>query len=252
VTNPPALQAIALTKHFGAAHAVDGVSFEVGLGEVVGLLGPNGAGKTTTLRMLAGLIAPTSGEAKVCGLDLQQQPLEARRKLGFLTASTGLYDRLSAREVLQTFGRLQGLTEAQLSSRIDALCLELELTGFIDRRCGQLSSGQKQRVSIARAVVNDPLVYVLDEPTAMLDPLASSAILELVQRAKRRNKAVLFSTHRMEEAEHLCSRLLFMSAARIVAEGAPRELVERTGEKTLTAAFLSLARSGEPGPSRIS
>jgi sodium transport system ATP-binding protein len=219
------------------------VSFTVTPGEVVGLLGPNGAGKTTTLRMLAGLIAPTTGEARVCGIDVQKEPLVARKMLGFLTASTGLYDRLSAREVLETFGRLQGLDGDMLNKRIDTLCDELELKTFIDKRCGTLSSGQKQRVSIARAVVNDPDVYVLDEPTATLDPLASSAIFELVQRAQSRGKAVLFSTHRMEEAEFLCSRLLFVMSGKIVAEGPPKQLVEKSGQGSLTAAFLALAKA---------
>jgi sodium transport system ATP-binding protein len=231
-------------KQFGASRAVDGVSFTVGLGEVVGLLGPNGAGKTTTLRMLAGLITPTSGEALVCGLDVHQQPLEARRRLGFLTASTGLYDRLSAREVLRTFGQLQGLEGQALDARIEVLARELELSAFLDKRCGALSSGQRQRVSIARAVVNDPQVYVLDEPTATLDPLASSAILELVKGAQARGKAVLFSTHRMEEAEFLCGRLLFLHRGKVVAEGPPKELVERQGQGSLTAAFLALAKAG--------
>ena len=229
-------------KQFGRAKAVDGVSFTVQLGEVVGLLGPNGAGKTTTLRMLAGLITPTSGEARVCGLDVHLKPLEARRQLGFLTASTGLYDRLSAREVLETFGQLQGLKGEALAGRIEVLAKQLELSAFLDQRCGQLSQGQKQRVSIARAVVNDPAVYVLDEPTAALDPLASSAILELVKGAQARGKAVLFSTHRMEEAEFLCGRLLFLVEGKVVAEGAPRELVEQQGHGSLTAAFLALAR----------
>ncbi len=240
----PALEAEQLVKSFGAARAVDGVSFRVAHGEVVGLLGPNGAGKTTTLRMFAGLITPSSGHARVCGIDVHQRPLEARRKLGFLTASTGLYDRLSAREVLQTFGQLQGLEGEALAARIEALAKELELGAFLDRRCGSLSSGQKQRVSIARAVVNDPAVYVLDEPTATLDPLASSAILELVKGAQMRGKAVLFSTHRMEEAEFLCGRLLFLHRGKVVAEGAPKQLVEQSGHGSLTAAFLALARAG--------
>ncbi|MFT3838543.1 MAG: ABC transporter ATP-binding protein [Myxococcaceae bacterium] len=239
----PALEAVGLSKRFGSTQAVAGVTFTVGNGEVVGLLGPNGAGKTTTLRMLAGLIAPSTGEARVCGIDVQKDPLAARKKLGFLTASTGLYDRLSAREVLETFGRLQGLEGDALARRIDAVSAELDLGAFIDRRCGTLSSGQKQRVSIARAVVNDPDVYVLDEPTATLDPLASSAILELVQRARQRGKAVLFSTHRMEEAEFLCSRLLFVMSGKIVAEGPPKQLVEQSGQGSLTAAFLALAKA---------
>jgi sodium transport system ATP-binding protein len=237
-----AVELSGLTKNFGATCVVDALSLQVEAGEVVGLLGPNGAGKTTTLRMLAGLITPTRGTAKLCGLNLAEQPLEARRNLGFLTASTALYDRLTVREILTTFGRLQGMTRAQLEVRIAALGIELDLKAFLDRRCGTLSSGQKQRASIARAVVHDPKVYVLDEPTAALDPLASSAILDLVRSARERKKAVLFSTHRMEEAEFLCDRLSFLREGKVVAEGTPAQLRETSGQTTLTGAFLHFAR----------
>lgn len=230
-----------IVRDFGAMRAVDGVSFHVEPGEVVGLLGPNGAGKTTTLRVLAGLLTPSSGAARIAGIGMAEKPLEARLHLGFLTASTGLYDRLTGREVLQVFGRLQKLDEATLAARISALSEELELAPFLDKRCGALSSGQKQRISIARAVVHDPSAYVLDEPTAMLDPVASRDILELVRRAKARNKAVLFSTHRMEEAEYLCTRLLFMRAGKIVARGTSAELLAQSGKTTLTDAFLHFA-----------
>ena len=238
-----AVELTGLTKHYGATCVVDSISLRVEAGEVVGLLGPNGAGKTTTLRMLAGLISPTKGSAKLCGVDLAVDPLAARRHLGFLTASTGLYDRLSVREILTTFGQLQGMTASQLDGRIATLAQELELTPFIDRRCGTLSSGQKQRASIARAVVHDPTVYVLDEPTAALDPLASTAILELVRSARARKKAVLFSTHRMEEAEFLCDRLSFLRQGRVVAEGTAAELRQTSGQPTLTGAFLHFARA---------
>ncbi|MHB8875888.1 MAG: ABC transporter ATP-binding protein, partial [Myxococcaceae bacterium] len=219
---PPPIALQDLTKDFGGRLAVDGVSLEVQAGEVVGLLGPNGAGKTTTLRMLAGLISPTRGQARICGVDVAEKPLEARRCLGFLTASTGLYDRLTPREMLRTFGRLHGMPEAALATRIDALSVELDLSTFLDKRCGTLSSGQKQRVSIGRAVVHEPAVYVLDEPTAALDPLASKGILDMVRDAKGRGRAVLFSTHRMEEAEFLCDRLLFICAGKVVAQGSAR------------------------------
>jgi sodium transport system ATP-binding protein len=228
-------------RDFGATRAVAGVSFEVQAGEVVGLLGPNGAGKTTTLRVLAGLLKPAKGRTRIGGVDVQASPVEARRHLGFLTASTGLYERLTGREMLETFGRLQGLDEGTLAARVEALAGELELGPFLDKRCGALSSGQKQRISIARAVVHDPGAYVLDEPTATLDPLASRDILELVQRAKTRNKAVLFSTHRMEEAQYLCTRLLFMRAGRIVARGTTDELLAQSGKSSLTDAFLHFA-----------
>ncbi|MEW6432753.1 MAG: ABC transporter ATP-binding protein [Myxococcota bacterium] len=237
----PVIEVHGIIHDFGALRAVDGVSFEVAAGEVVGLLGPNGAGKTTTLRVLAGLLTPSAGRAVLNGVDVHRQPLEARRRLGFLTASTGLYERLTGREVLTTFGRLQGLDEATLARRVAEVTRELELEDFLDRRCGQLSQGQRQRISIGRAVVHDPPAYVLDEPTASLDPLASRDILELVQRARARGKAVLFSTHRMEEAEHLCTRLLFVRGGRIVARGTAEALRAESGQATLTGAFLHFA-----------
>lgn len=224
--------------------AVSGVSFGVEAGEVVGLLGPNGAGKTTTLRVLAGLLRADAGRTAINGVDVASKPLEARKHLGFLTASTGLYERLTGREVLRVFGRLQGLDGAALDARIATVAEELELIPFLDKRCGALSSGMKQRISIARAVVHDPAAYVLDEPTATLDPVASRDILQMVQRAKARNKAVLFSTHRMEEAEYLCTRLLFMRGGEIVARGTAKELLAQSGQATLTDAFLHFATTG--------
>lgn len=215
-------------------------------GEVVGLLGPNGAGKTTTLRMLAGLITPHAGRALIDGIDVQERPLEARARLGFMTASTGLYERLTAREVIETFGKLYGLDEARLEARMAELSKELELAAFLDQRCGSMSSGQKQRVSIARALVADPPAYVLDEPTATLDPLAARDILHLVTGARARGKAVLFSTHRMEEAEFLCTRICFLREGRVVAEGSPEELRKQSGQPSLTGAFLHFVGVDEP------
>ncbi len=243
-----AVELTGLTKHFGATCVVEDLSLRVEASEVVGLLGPNGAGKTTTLRMLAGLITPTRGSVKLCGIDPAIDPLGARRCLGFLTASTALYDRLTVREILVTFGQLQGLDARALEERISTLAGHLELGAFLYRRCGELSSGQKQRASIARAVIHDPAIYVLDEPTAALDPLASSAILELVRGARERKKAVLFSTHRMEEAEFLCDRLSFLRQGRVVAEGTAAQLRQASGQATLTGAFLHFAR---PGPAPV-
>lgn len=238
----PALEAHSLSRRFGGVLAVDQVSFSVAPGEVVGLLGPNGAGKTTTLRLLAGLLTPDAGTAKVSGIDVQAQPLEARAKLGFLTSSTGLFERLTPREVLRTFGQLHGLGAEQVQARTTTLARELELEAFLDKRCGQLSSGQKQRVGIARALVSDPPACVLDEPTATLDPLAADSILTLVQNAKAAGKAVLFSTHRLEEAEYLCDRVIFLRQGRVVAEGAPGAVVAASGARTLTGAFLHYAK----------
>jgi sodium transport system ATP-binding protein len=246
----PVISAAALSKHFGAVLAVDGVSFEVHAGEVVGLLGPNGAGKTTTLRMLAGLVTPTHGAARICGIQVASDPLGARRRLGFMTASTGLYARLTPRELLRTFGRLYAIPEAALGARIEELVAELDLTRFADRRCGMLSSGEKQRVSIARAIIHAPDAYILDEPTAALDPLASKAILDLVQTVRAQGRAVLFSTHRMEEADFLCDRILFLREGRIVAQGTPGELRGASGQASLTGAFLHYAVPSAPGTPR--
>lgn len=231
----------AVSRDFGATRVVDSLSLEVHPGEVVGLLGPNGAGKTTALRMLVGLLSPTAGKIELAGVDVRANPIAARRMLGFMTATTGLYERLTPRETLQTFGRLYGLSEERLFARITALEEELGIREFATKRCGTLSAGQKQRVSIARAVVHDPGVYVLDEPTAALDPLASQAILELVRGARARDKAVLFSTHRMEEAEYLCDRIAFLSQGRKVIEGSPAELRTLSGQASLHGAFLHFA-----------
>jgi sodium transport system ATP-binding protein len=243
-TQEPSVQLREVSRRFGSTLAVDGISLDVSAGEVVGLLGPNGAGKTTTLRMLAGLIKPSSGSVRLCGLDVERDPLEARRKLGFLTASTRLYDRLTPREIMRTFGSLHGFTAETLEARIEILARELDLLAFIDKRCGSLSSGQIQRVSVARATVHDPQVYVLDEPTAALDPVASQSILEMVRQASSRGRAVLFSTHRMDEAEFLCSRLYFLRQGKVAAQGTAQALREASGKNTLTAAFLHYAQAG--------
>ncbi len=233
-----AIELVNVSRRFGDVMAVDHVSLTVAPGEVVGLLGPNGAGKTTALRVLAGLLTPSSGTARIGGIDVQQNPVAARMQLGFLTSSTGLYERLTGRDILKTFGALHELQSQALRQRIDQVIEELELGAFIDRRCGALSSGQKQRISIARAVVHDPAVYVLDEPTATLDPVAAQDILDLVRRAQAHGKAVLFSTHRLDEAEMLCNRVVVIRKGKVVSEGTVAQL--KAGHESITAAFLQL------------
>ncbi len=237
----PLLQLDDVSRSFGAFRALAGVSLQVRAGEVVGLLGPNGAGKTTALRVLSGLLSPSQGRALVAGVDVHVDPVRARRGLGFVTASTGLPERLTGGEVVRLFGELHGLSGAALDARCQAVADELELHPFLGTRCGVMSSGQKQRVSLARAVVHDPPALVLDEPTAALDPVASRDILELVRRSQARGRAVLFSTHRMEEAEALCSRLLFIRQGRLVAHGTAAELLAQSGQRSLLEAFLHFA-----------
>lgn len=239
---PKVLTAEQLVKHFGPVKAVDGVGFEVGSGEIVGLLGPNGAGKTTTLRMLAGILEPTSGRVLVNGLDLREHALEAKQRIGFLSGDTQLYQRLTPREVLRYFGRLYRIPADRLGSRIAALVEELEMGDFANRPCRTLSSGQKQRANIARAFLHEPDVMILDEPTSALDVVSGQFIVEAIRRKRDAGHAVLFSTHIMSEAERLCDRILFIHDGHVTDSGRVEELLTRSGCDNLTDAFLSRVR----------
>lgn len=229
-----------LSRRYGPLTAVDSLTLDVAAGEVYALLGPNGAGKTSALRCLATLLRPTSGTASVAGIDVTADPLAARRRLAFLAASMGLYERLGARELVTYFGRLHGLSGARLVERVDAMIEEFEIGPFAERLCGRLSTGQRQRVSLARALVHDPPVLILDEPTLGLDVLAGQAIYDFVRRERARGKAVLFSTHQMDEVDLLADRVGVLRDGRLVAEGTPAGLVAESGEANLARAFLRL------------
>jgi len=221
------------------------LAFSCHRGEIYGLLGPNGAGKTTTLRMLATILAPTAGTAFIDGIDVTVDPLEVRRRIGFLSTSTGLYPRLTARETLRYFGQLHGLLEEELEARIEELLDIFGLRSIADGRCEAFSTGQKQKVSIARAVVHDPPVLILDEPTTGLDILAASVMIEFIESRREAGTCVLFSTHVMSEAERLCDRLGVIYQGRLLAEGTYAELGEATGEKYLDGIFKSLVRRAD-------
>jgi len=237
----PAVAVDSLTKNFGATAAVAELSFQVVPGEIYGLLGPNGAGKTTTLRILAGILLPTHGRVRVVGLDVAQEPLAVRQRLGFLTNTTGLYPRLTGRELLGYFARLHGLDPDAAAARIATLAGALQLAPFFDRRCEALSTGERQRLSIARAVLHDPAVLVLDEPTAGLDVLASRFLRDFVRAERDRGKAVVFSTHYLAEAELLCDRIGLLHRGRLLAEGTPPALRAAAGDApSLEEAFLRL------------
>jgi sodium transport system ATP-binding protein len=231
-----------LSKSYGDLQAVSDLSLRVGEGEVYALLGANGAGKTTALRCLATLLQPTSGTARIAGFDAVREPLEVRRRLGFLAASMGLYQRLSAREVLRFFAELNGLEPEDAERRVEEAVELFDLGGFADRLCGKLSTGQRQRVSIARAVVHDPPALVLDEPTLGLDVLSSESIFRFVEAARTRGRAVLFSTHQMSEVELLADRVGVIAGGRLAAEGTVDELVAASGEPNLARAFLRIVR----------
>ncbi|HSU16218.1 ABC transporter ATP-binding protein [Longimicrobium sp.] len=231
-----------LSKSYGDLAAVRDVSLAVRGGEVYALLGANGAGKTTALRCLATLLSPTSGTARIDGFDAVAQPLEVRRRLGFLAASMGLYQRLSAREVLRYFAALNGIMGDDAERRVEEMVGAFDLGAFADRLCGKLSTGQRQRVSIARAVVHDPPALVLDEPTLGLDVLSSEAIFRFISDARSRGRAVIFSTHQMSEVELLADRVGIIAGGRLVAEGTADEIVAGAGEQNLARAFLRIVR----------
>jgi sodium transport system ATP-binding protein len=236
------IEADGLTKHFRAADgtivkAVAGVSFAVAPGEMVGLLGANGVGKTTTMRLLATLLEPTGGTARIGGCDVVADPLGVRRRLGYLSATTGVPDRLTPREVLASFGRLHGLADEELAERVPALLATLGISGSADRPCGRLSTGQRQRVSLGRALVHDPPALVLDEPTSGLDVVGARDLLDLLERLRGEGRAILISTHRLHEIERRCDRFLIIHAGRIVAAGSRAEMTAAPGG--LEAAFFA-------------
>ena len=237
------IEARALTKEFtdkkrGRIRAVQDVSFTCRPGEIYGLLGANGAGKTTTLRLLATLLQPTAGTASVAGFDVVQQPERVRAQVGFLAASTALYGRLTARETIAYFGRLNGLADERIAERTRVLAEELGLQEFLDRRVDKFSTGMKQKTSIARTVVHDPAVLILDEPTLGLDVLTARNIVRFVRECRARGRTVIYSTHVMSEVEKLCDRIGIIHQGRLVAEGTLAELRARHGSDDMEEIFI--------------
>src|SRR5437867_6257237 len=205
------IEAINLSKIFhdrkrGNVRAVDGINFRCQPGHIYGLLGANGAGKTTTLRLLATILQPSDGTAQVAGFDIRKEPEKVRANVGFLSTATALYGRLTARETVEYFGRLNGLTGDKLRRRVEELFALLEIGAFADRRCDKLSTGMKQRVSIARTLVHDPPVMIFDEPTNGLDVMTARTITAFIHECRNNGKTVIFSTHIMSEVEKLCDR----------------------------------------------
>jgi len=232
-----------LHKQFGKVVAVDDVSFSAPDGVVTGLLGPNGAGKTTTLRVLSTLIKPDRGSASVDGIDVTQHPLAARRVLGMLPDTRGLYPRLTAREHIHYFAELQGLTKAQIQSRTEELLELLEMAPLADRRVDGFSNGERTKVAICRALVHGPKNVVLDEPTNGLDVMSTRAVRTLIRSLRDQGRCVVFSSHVMQEVAALCDRIVVVARGRVVAEGTPQELLARSGKESLEEAFVSIIGS---------
>jgi sodium transport system ATP-binding protein len=237
------IEAHQLTKTFkdkkrGLITAVDHVSFTCRPGQIYGLLGANGAGKTTTLRMLATLLKPSSGSAKLAGHDAATEGLQVRANVGFLAASTALYGRLTAREMITYFGELNGLDEAAIKTRLKRLADELDMHEFLDRRCEKFSTGMKQKTSIARTLIHDPAVMIFDEPTLGLDVMTARSIVKFVRQCRDQGKTVIYSTHVMSEVEKLCDVIGIIHDGKLVAEGTLAELRIRYGEQDMEEIFV--------------
>jgi sodium transport system ATP-binding protein len=243
------IEARHLTKTFrdkkrGEIRAVDDVSFRVEPGQIYGLLGANGAGKTTTLRLLATLLQPTAGGATLAGHDIAREPQRVRERVGFLATSTALYGRLTARETLAYFGRLNGLDAATIAARTQRIADELGMHDFLDRRCDKFSTGMKQKTSIARTLIHDPAVMIFDEPTLGLDIMAARTIVRFVRECRDRGKTVIYSTHIMSEVEKLCDRIGIIHDGRLLAEGTLAELRARYGQQDMEEIFVSAVGAG--------
>lgn len=222
-------------------NAVDGISLTVKEGEIVGILGPNGAGKTTLLRMMSRLMNPSGGMVSIrIGNEEITDDIEVKRHIGYLSNNTKLYGRLSAREFLQMLGILYGMSEEDTERRIQEISGVLSMESFLDNRIERLSTGQTQRVSIARCLVHDPQVYIFDEPTLGLDIISSAAIIDFMKGERERGKTVLYSTHYMEEAEFLCDRIVLIYRGKIISEGTPSEMRTQTGKNSLREIFAEL------------
>ena len=243
----PTIRVSGLMKSFrdlrrGLVHAVDGVTFEAHAGEIFGLLGPNGAGKTTTMRILCTVLRPTGGEAVVAGFDVATQPAMVRQHIGFMSANTAIYDRMSAWELVTYFGRLYGMTEERLRERLEEVFTTLQMNDFRDMLGAKMSTGMRQKVSIARAIIHDPPVLIFDEPTAGLDVLVARAVMQNIEQLRLLGKCILFSTHIMREVERLCDRVAIVSKGKVQACGTLKELRERHGQDDLEELFFQLVQ----------
>lgn len=229
----------------GWVDAARGVSFDCRPGEIFGLLGPNGAGKTTTLRILSTVLKPTAGRAVVAGFDVVEQPREVRRNIGYMSTSTGIYDRMTAWEMVEYFGRLYGMTKESLKARMETIFDWLQMNDFRDALGSKMSTGMKQKVSIARTIVHDPPVLIFDEPTSGLDVLVQRAVLQKILELRDMGKTIVFSTHSMREVERLCSRVAIIHRGEVQAEGTPDELLARFDQPDLEELFFALVERAD-------
>lgn len=226
----------------GEIQAVDKVSFHCKPGQIYGLLGPNGAGKTTILRMLSTVLRPTAGKASILGHDVAEEPQEVRKRIGFLSGNTGIYDRMTPYEMVRYFGRLYGMEEEKLKQRIEEVFSLLDMNHFRDKMNAKLSSGMKQKVSIARTIIHDPQVMIFDEPTVALDIMVARSVIEFIERVKSENRCIIFSTHIMSEAERLCDECCIIDQGQVLVIGTLENLRADSGKERLEDIFFYYVR----------
>ena len=235
------LQIINLSKAYDAKEAVKNISFKLSQNEIVGILGPNGCGKTTTIGMILGLLKPTSGKILINGIEIESHRVDLLNKLNFISPYIELPKKLTVKQNLEVYGRLYDVNKLKI--KIDYLCEKLRLYEFINKITGELSSGQKNRVSLAKSIINDPEVLLLDEPTASLDPETGDFVRSFLEEYQRENKtSILLASHNMSEVERLCSSVLMMNKGAIIDQGTPGELINKHGRKNMEEVFLKLTR----------
>ena len=236
------VKVINLKKNYGNKEAVKNINFEIKENEIIGLLGPNGCGKTTTIGMILGLLKPTSGKVLINGFQLEKNRVEILQKINFISPYVELPKKLTVRQNLIVYGKLYSVKN--LNSRIDYLTEELRLQNLLDRVTGELSSGQKNRISLAKAIINDPSVLLLDEPTASLDPETGDFVRTFLENYKKEKKvSVLLASHNMDEVTRLCSSIMMMKNGLIIDQGEPSDLVKKHGRRNLEEVFLKLVRN---------
>ena len=238
--NEPAIIIEGLTKKFEDKTAVENLSLQVTKGELFGLLGPNGAGKTTTINVLCGLIKPTGGSAKVCGYDVQKDTMKVKELIGVCIQETAIYPYLTGAENLELFGSLHTMDKKTLKTRRDMLLAKMGLTEDAKRKAGKYSGGMKRRLSLALALIHDPEIAFLDEPTVALDPQSRHAVWDFVKDQKTRGKTIILTTHYMEEAEELCDRVGIIDHGKLIALASPKELIAKNNVKNLEEVFIQL------------
>ncbi len=238
---PIPLEIIDLSKTYDSKEAVRKISFKVNKNEIIGILGPNGCGKTTTIGMILGLLKPTEGKVLINGLEIEKQRVDLLNKLNFISPYIELPKKLTVKQNLEVYGRLYDVKELKI--KIDYLCEKLRLYEFINKITGELSSGQKNRVSLAKSIINDPSVLLLDEPTASLDPETGDFVRSFLEEYQKEKKtSILLASHNMSEVERLCSSVLMMNKGSIIDKGVPEELIKKHGRKNMEEVFLKLTR----------